>query len=48
VTKKRFVIEVDDKFHEEIKKRAEDKQITLRKWILRAILQQIKIEEKYE
>ena len=46
--KKRFVIEVNDEFHQEIKKRAQEKNITLRKWILRAIIQQIKTEEKYE
>lgn len=45
---KRFVIEVTDKLHAEVKQRAKEKNITLRVWVLRAIMQAIKQEEQYQ
>lgn len=46
--KKRFVIEVDEEFHKKIKERAKIRNITLRLWVLRAIKQALKQEEKYD
>lgn len=44
---KRFVIDVDDEFHKKVKDRAKERNITLRKYILRAILQALKQEDKF-
>ena len=45
---KRLNIEIDEELHKEIKLRALERNITLRKYILRAIKQQIKYEQQYE
>jgi len=46
--KKRLIVEVDEEFHAKIKTKAQSRNITIRKWIVRAILQALKQEEKYE
>lgn len=46
--KKRLVIEVNEDFHKRIKAIAALRNITIRKWVVRAILQALKNEEKYE
>lgn len=45
---KRLVLEIDEELHKEIKRRALERNITLRRWVLRAIKQQIKYEQQYE
>ena len=47
-TPKRIVIEVSDEFHKEIKKRAIDRNISIKKYFMRAILELIKREKDYE
>jgi predicted HicB family RNase H-like nuclease len=47
-SKKRLVIEVDDRMHETIKDRANHRHVTIRKWVLRALLEAIKKEQQYE
>ena len=46
--KKRLVIEVNEEFHAKVKAQALKRNITIRKWVVRAILQALKVEEKYE
>jgi len=46
--KKRLIVEVDEEFHAKVKAKALERNITIRKWIVRAILQALKQEEKYE
>lgn len=48
IKKKRVNIEVDEKFHAEVKSRAALRNITISKWVMRAILEQIKREKQYE
>lgn len=43
--KKRLVIDVDEDFHKKIKIRATERNITIRKWVVRAITQALKREE---
>ena len=45
---KRLLVEVHPDLHLEIKRRAVERGLTLRKWLLRAIMAQIKKEEQYE
>jgi predicted HicB family RNase H-like nuclease len=45
---KRLNIQIDEELHKEIKRRALERNITLRKWVLRAIKQAIKYEEQYD
>lgn len=45
---KRLNLEINEELLKEIKIRALERNITLRKWVLRAILQQIKYEQQYE
>lgn len=45
---KRLVLDIDEELHKEIKRRALERNITLRRWVLRAIKQQIKYEQQYE
>lgn len=45
---KRIVIEVSNEIHIKIKMHATKRNITIRKWALRALLKAIKEEEKYE
>jgi predicted HicB family RNase H-like nuclease len=45
---KRLNLQIDEELLKEIKKRAINRNITLRKWVLRAIKQAIKYEEQYE
>ncbi len=47
-TPKRIVIEVSNEFHKEIKKRAADRNISIKKYFMRAILDFIKKEKDYE
>ena len=46
--RKRLVLDIDEELHKEIKRRALERNITLRRWVLRAIKQQIKYEQQYE
>jgi hypothetical protein len=46
--KKRLVIEVTEEFHERVKKISLKRNITIRKWVVRAILQALQQEEKHE
>jgi hypothetical protein len=39
---------VTEEFHAKIKAMAIKRNITIRKWVVRAILQALKIEEKYD
>ncbi len=43
-----LIIEVPKEDHQEVKMRALRKGITLKKWVLQAILEKIKEEKKYE
>ncbi len=45
---KRLTIKVDEIFHQEIKRRAVDKRITITRYIKRALLEQIRREKQYE
>jgi len=45
---KRLNIEIEEELLKNVKIRAIEKNITLRRWILRAIIQQIKQEEQYQ
>jgi predicted HicB family RNase H-like nuclease len=45
---KRLAIEISDSFHAEIKKRALLRNISIRKYVLRALIAQINNEKKYE
>lgn len=45
---KRMILEIPDDLHMEVKKRALFKNITLRVWVIRALLAAIKEEEKSE
>ena len=47
-TPKRIVIEVSNEFHKEIKRRALDRNISIKKYFMRAILELIKKEKEYE
>ncbi len=46
--KKRLIVEVNEEFHAKIKSKALARNITIRKWLIRAILQALKQEEKYD
>ena len=46
--KKRFLIELTDDIHKNIKRRCLDRNITMRRWILTAIIERIKTEEGFE
>lgn len=46
--RKRLNIDIDPELRAEIKMRAASKQIPLRKWVIRALVEQIKREEQYE
>ena len=43
-----FVVEVEPDLHKAIKIQAVERGITMRKWILRAIIEKIKAEKDYE
>ena len=45
---KQLIIEVDESFHKQIKVRALDKNMTVKTWVLSAILEKIKNEKQYE
>jgi predicted DNA binding CopG/RHH family protein len=45
---KRIIIEVSSEDHKEIKRRATNRGITIRKWVLDAIADKIKKEKQYE
>lgn len=42
--KKRLVIEVSDRFHEDLKKRAEKMRLTIRSYVITALIDYIKKE----
>ena len=46
--RKQLVMDISEKDHLEIKKRALMKGITLRRWLIQAIAQMIKIEDQYK
>jgi len=46
--KKCLLIEIDVNLHVEIKKRAVIRNIPMRAWVTRALLEQIKKEQQYE
>lgn len=48
IEEKRLVIEIQPDLHNDIKKRALFRNITIRKWVLIAILEQIKKEKSTE
>lgn len=48
VMKKRLFVEVDEELHKIVKIRAIERNITLSKWILRAIKQALKQEQQYD
>jgi predicted HicB family RNase H-like nuclease len=43
-----IILEIDPQEHHEIKKRAVERNITMKQYILQAIEQRIKYERKYE
>lgn len=45
---KRLILDIPEEFHAEIKSRAALRGQTIRAWILQAIMQQIRNEQKYE
>lgn len=45
---KRLSIDIPLELHKEIKKRALFVNITLRKWVIRAIIEKMKQEDKYQ
>lgn len=45
---KRLIIDIDEKFHQQIKYQALKRNITLRRWIYRVISEALKKEEQYE
>lgn len=45
---KRLLIDIPDQLHEEIKKRAATRNITMRKWVIRAVMRVIEEEKKYD
>lgn len=45
---KRLLLDVEDEFYNKVKKQVKARNITLKKWILRAILNQLRIEEQFE
>ncbi len=45
---KRLTIKVDELFHQEIKRRALEKKITITRYIKRSLLEQIRREKQYE
>ena len=48
LVKKRLAMFLPAKLHKEIHKRAIERNITMTKWIVRAIQERLKIEESYE
>lgn len=47
-SKKRLVIEVDDATHYAIKSLALERNITMRKWVVRALIEALKKENLYK
>jgi predicted HicB family RNase H-like nuclease len=47
-TPKRLVLNIPEQLHQEIKQRALDRNITLRKYVLQALMTRIQNENKYE
>ena len=47
-TRIKLVIDIPLEMRNEIKKRAINKNVTLKVWVLRAIFQQIALEKQYE
>ena len=45
---KRLLLNVSDELHKEVKSRAVYKNISMKKWILQAILEKIKKENQYQ
>ena len=45
---KRIICEVDINLHAEVKKRAAGRNISMKTWVSRAIMDQIKKEQRYE
>ena len=45
---KRLIVDLPEELHNDIKKRAIDKNISMKEWVLRAISAQIKQESQYE
>ena len=43
-----LLIEVPKQLHKEVKSRAVERGITMRKWILQAIAEKIRVEKLYE
>jgi hypothetical protein len=48
VKKPRIVIEMSEDAHKDIKMRAVDHSLSIKKWVLQAIAEKIKVEEKYK
>lgn len=48
VSPKRLVIDINEEMHTKIKIHAAKRNISIRKWAIRAILKAIKDEEQYE
>ena len=46
--KKRLLLDVDEKLHTEIKTRASFRNMSIKKWIMQAIAERIKWEDKYK
>lgn len=48
IEKKKFIIELEEDIHKDIKRRCVERNITMRKWVLIAIIERIKREEGFE
>ena len=46
--KKRFVVEIDEDMHYEVASRAAVRNVSIRKYILQALIARIKAEKSYE
>ena len=47
-TKKRLIVEVGSRLHKKIKLLAVNRNITMRTWLIRAIVEAIKEEERFK
>ena len=48
IEKKALKVDINERLHKEIKTRAAFKGLTIKKWITNAIIEHIKLEEKYQ
>jgi hypothetical protein len=46
--KKHLAFKIESELHKELKKRCIDKNITLTKWIMQAVLEKMAQEDKYK